>query len=83
MQEENFTHVVTTQSVATQNPSVPLLDAKSPEAFEMLENEFEVRFRVLHTNEKDIRPFASDLHEAPPSAHNEQASDYNGNTLQY
>lgn len=37
----------------------------------MLENEFEVRSRVLQINARDIRlfqnPFAVDLYEAPPS----------------
>ncbi len=51
----------------------------------MLENEFEVRSRVLHTNARDIRlfqnPFAVDLYEAPPSVQLELAELQNCDAL--
>ncbi|XP_076142759.1 general transcription factor II-I repeat domain-containing protein 2-like [Alosa pseudoharengus] len=77
VKEEDFTHLATTQTVATQDPQVPFPVTKCLEALEMLKNEFEVRFSVLHTNAKDIRlfqnPFATDIYEAPSSVQLELA----------
>ena len=51
----------------------------------MLAKEFEVRFRELHTNAKEIRlfqnPFAVDLYEASPSVQFELAELQNCDAL--
>ena len=71
VQKQDFTHLPVTQSLSAEKPAASFPAEKSVEALEMLQAEFDVRFRELRVHAKEIRlfqnPFAADIDEAMPS----------------
>uniref|UniRef100_A0AAR2KU72 DUF4371 domain-containing protein n=1 Tax=Pygocentrus nattereri TaxID=42514 RepID=A0AAR2KU72_PYGNA len=65
VKERNFCHLPTTQKLAAEEPSQSFPTEKCAEALDILQSEFQVRFRELHIHTKDIRlfqnPFAADI----------------------
>ena len=72
VRNNNFANLPATENLSKERPAppVPFPAATCVEALEMLKEEFGVRFRELHVNEKEIRlfqnPFVAVIDEAEP-----------------
>lgn len=71
VQKQDFIHLPITQRLSAEKPLAPFPAEKSVKALEMLKAEFDVRFRELHVQAKEIyllqNPFAAEIDEALPS----------------
>uniref|UniRef100_A0A8C8SFM5 Uncharacterized protein n=1 Tax=Pelusios castaneus TaxID=367368 RepID=A0A8C8SFM5_9SAUR len=70
VKEENFCHLPTTQKLLAEKPTVAFPNKKCMDSLEMLQREFQMRFKELHLHEQDIQlfrnPFSVDIEIVDP-----------------
>ncbi|KAF7244384.1 EPM2A-interacting protein 1 [Varanus komodoensis] len=70
VKEENFCHLPTTQNLVAEKPAVAFPNTTCVDSLEMLQKEFQIRFKELHLHEQDIqlfrKPFSVDIEIVDP-----------------
>uniref|UniRef100_A0A8C8SQM6 SPIN-DOC-like zinc-finger domain-containing protein n=1 Tax=Pelusios castaneus TaxID=367368 RepID=A0A8C8SQM6_9SAUR len=85
VKEENFCHLPTTQKLLAEKPTVAFPNKKCVDSLEMLQREFQMRFKELHLHEQDIQlfrnPFSVDIEIVDPIYQMELAKRQNCDSL--
>ncbi|XP_034260429.1 general transcription factor II-I repeat domain-containing protein 2-like [Pantherophis guttatus] len=70
VKEENFCHLPTAQKLLAEKPTVAFPNKKCVDSLEMLQREFQMRFKELRAHEQDIQlfrnPFSVDIEIVDP-----------------
>uniref|UniRef100_A0A8C4UKQ9 SPIN-DOC-like zinc-finger domain-containing protein n=1 Tax=Falco tinnunculus TaxID=100819 RepID=A0A8C4UKQ9_FALTI len=70
VKEENFCHLPTTQNLSAEKPAVAFPNKTCMDVLEMLQKEFQIRFKELRLHEQDIQlfrnPFSVDIETVDP-----------------